>query len=88
MRSLHGKCPSIQSLEKGFRLTDTLRILVIEQQQHMKIAVSRMADDRGEKSVRLDVGLGLGHTFGKTRDRNADIGRKRRQFRRQRPACQ
>jgi hypothetical protein len=44
----------------------------------MKVAVADMTDDRRQDAACFDVALRLGDTFGKPRQRDADIGRDHR----------
>ena len=60
---------------KALARLDLGRIVHVDQQGEVEIAVADMADDRRDQPARGDVALRLGHAFGKPRDRHADVGR-------------
>ena len=62
---IHRQSPLIEPRHETFRNGDTFGRLVVEQQQHVKVPVPRMTDDRRQQTMFLDVGLRLGNTIRK-----------------------
>lgn len=64
-RSIHRESPLVEPHHEILRNCDTFRRLVVEEEKHVKIAISRMADDRRQQTMFLDIGLRLGNAIGK-----------------------
>src|SRR6185312_3391668 len=63
--AVHGDRPHVEAGDEGFRRLDLLRVLGVEQQRHMEIAVADMTDDRAYEAVLGNIDLGRLYAFGK-----------------------
>ena len=75
--SVHGERAVDQPFQKTMGTPDLVGVALVDQQQHMKIAVADMTDDRRDQSALVQVALRLGDAFGEPGDRHADVGRER-----------
>jgi hypothetical protein len=61
----NGKRPAVEPFDEFLDPGDVGGILVVNQQQQVKIAVARMADDGREEPCFHDIGMRFGHAVGK-----------------------
>ncbi|SPC14782.1 hypothetical protein CO2235_220015 [Cupriavidus oxalaticus] len=62
------------ALVDGLGLGHFLRLVRVDQDRHVEIAVADVADDRAGQGGGVQVLLGFGHALGQARDRHAHVG--------------
>ncbi|QQK35122.1 hypothetical protein RP6297_01322 [Ralstonia pickettii] len=74
--TVHGNCTGDDALVDALGLFQFFRLVRVDQQRNVEVAVAHVADDGGGQLQRAgeQVLLGLDHAFSQARDRHAHVG--------------